>query len=128
VAPEPYVFCYLRATSLVDEKPDDRFLLGDRPVLRVTVVNKNGPECRVAVEIESQSPGISIEHGPSWRSVEKKHGGEKSRGKRSWDYDAELQLVGSGPAQILTIRIYMCGLGEEEPILVGEFDHAIWVA
>lgn len=127
MAPEPYEFCNVLVRSLVGDKEDDRFTRGEEPVLRVTVTNKNGPECRVAVEVESETGAVLVGRSRRWRSEEKRHGGEKSRGKRQWPYEVPLQLLEKGEALQLTVRVLMCGLGQDEPALIGEYVHAIWV-
>jgi hypothetical protein len=129
VAPEPYEFCNLQVESLIGDKEDDHFKLGDEPTHQITVTNKNGPECRVVIEIHCKTPGVLVQGKDVWPSGEQTHGGLRSRGKRRWSYEAPLQLNQVGPAQILTIKVYMRGLYEETPPeLIGEFDHAIWVS
>jgi hypothetical protein len=127
VAPEPYEFCNVRVQSLIGDKEDDHFQVGDDPTLRITVTNKNGPECRIAIEVHTATTCVQIQGGTPWRE-EKKHGGEMSRGKRQWDYDVPLRLVAPGDAQMLTIKLFMCGLSEDEPIYIDEYEHAIWVS
>jgi hypothetical protein len=128
VAPDPYEFCNLEIKSLIGEKADDHFHLKDKPVHQIVVTNRNGPECRVFVEIHAKTPCVSIKGSKIWRSEEMTHGGLSSRGKIRWEYETPLELIKVGAAQMLRVKIYMCGRYEKgEPSLIGEFDHAIWI-
>lgn len=104
--PRPREFRNVTIAPVIGDKSDDIFSFADSPVTQVIeVVNGNGPEWLVTLEICSESELILVEGNECWTSNELDLEGRRSRGKRDGTVKARLTFTKDGDGEEVAIVI-----------------------
>jgi len=124
----------LSLLSVIGAQKECEFSLGADLPHAISVINENGPDCYVSMEVICSGPYVSTKPDTPWRSREKLVPGHESPGStadKTVRFRTELCLRDNSggearPApETIIIRILSRRRASRNPTVIGEFEHTI---